>query len=77
MAYAHERVAGVEVAVILLARRIFVLLLVEVVVVVLPTSFVSVFTLLERVAEVVILFAIVVVRRVVTPMRRVLSRQLL
>ncbi len=74
MAYAHERVTGVEVALILLARRIFVLLIV--VVVVLPTSFVSVFALLERVAEVV-LFAIIV-RRIVAPMRRVLSsRQLL
>jgi hypothetical protein len=76
MAYAHERVTGIEVAVILLARRIFVLLLLVDVVVVLPTSFISVFALLERVAEVV-LFAIVV-RRVVAPMRRVLSsRQLL
>ncbi len=75
MAYAHERVTGVEVALILLARRIFVLLIV-VVGGVLPTSFVSVFALLERVAEVV-LFAIVV-RRIVAPMRRVLSpRQLL
>jgi hypothetical protein len=74
MAHAHERVTGVEVALIL-ARRIFVLLIV-VVVVVLPTSLVSVFALLERVAEVV-LFAIVV-RRIVAPMRRVLSsRQLL